>query len=237
MSIRCTIFCVILAAGAAAAQDAPPLKSENDKISYALGMDLGNQLRKLSISVDAALFGQGLKDALSAGKTLLDEEQVRAAISGLQAELKRRQAAVRKGAGENNVEVAMLAAHNKTAGEAFLAKKKTLEGVITLPSGLEYRIVKQGSGKKPGPDDTVTCHYRGTLLDGTEFYDTYKRRQPMSVKVNGTIQAFTEALQLMPVGSKWELFVPPQLAYGEVGAGPVGPNSTLVYEVELLAIN
>ena len=230
-----TVLAMAMVAGVAAAQDAPALKAERDKVSYALGMDLGNQLKKLSIDVDPAVFGQGLKDSLSGSKTLLTEEEVRAAIAGLQADIKRRTAEAMKGT-SNQALLALQAEENKKAGEAFLAENKKKEGVVTLPSGLQYKILKAGEGKKPTLDETVVCHYWGTLLDGTEFYNSYKRNQPMTIAVKGVIKGWTEALQLMPVGSKWQLFVPSNLAYGELGSGPIGPNATLIYEVELLAI-
>ncbi len=221
----------------AAAQETTALKSQKDKLSYALGMDLGNQLRKLSVDVDPALFGQGLKDALSGGKTLLTEEEVRATIAELQADMKRRQAAARKGLEDDKAELALLAAYNMRAGETYLAENKAKEGVVTLPSGLQYKVLKAGNGKKPTLDDTIVCNYRGTLVDGKEFYNSYSRNQPMTFALKGgVIKGWAEALQLMPVGSKWQLFVPPQLAYGESGSGPIGPNATLIYEVELLAI-
>jgi len=226
---------VLLFAGVAAAQDAPALKSQKEKVSYALGMDLGNQLRKMSIEVDPAVFGQGLKDALSGSKALLTEEEVRAAIAGLQAEMKRKQAEARKGT-DDKTELALLAAYNKRAGGEFLTGNRKKEGVVTLPSGLQYKILKAGDGKNPTVDDTVVCHYRGTLLDGTEFSNTYKRNQPMTLAVKGVIKGWTEALQLMSVGSKWQLWVPSNLAYGELGSGPIGPNATLIYEVELISI-
>ena len=230
-----TVFAIAMVAGVAAAQDAPALKTEKDKVSYALGMDLGNQLKKLSIEVDPAVFGQGLKDARSGSKTVLTEEEVRAAVAGLQADIKRRIAETRTGTAEKAA-LALLAEKNKKAGEAFLAENRMKEGVVTLPSGLQYKILKAGDGKKPTLDDTVVCHHRGTLLDGTEFYSSYKRNQPTTVAVKGVIKGWTEALQLMPVGSKWQLFVPPNLAYGDVGSGPVGPDATLIYEVELISI-
>ena len=217
-------------------QDNSALKTQMDKASYALGMDLGNQLRKASVAVNPTLLSQGLKDALSGGKTLLTEEQVRAAISWLQAEQKRKLADGNKGATEDQAELEMMGAYNTKAGLAFLAANKSKEGVITLPSGLQYKILKEGNGPKPSLADTVTCNVRATLLDGTELDDTFKRQEPKTLKVNAAIKAFTEAMQLMPVGSKWELFVPPSLAYGEAGMGPIGPNATLKYEVELLSI-
>jgi FKBP-type peptidyl-prolyl cis-trans isomerase FklB len=217
-------------------QDSSALKTKKEKISYALGMDLGNQFRRASIEVSPALFGQGLKDALSGGKTLLSEEQVRAVISAIQGEQKRKEADGRKGSDDDDVELKMLGAYNAKTGEAFLAANKDKEGVVSLPSGLQYKILREGNGPKPAPGDTVTCHVRAALLDGTELDDTYKRQEPKTLKVNGTIKALSEALPLMPTGSKWEPFVPPGLAYGESGAGPIGPNATLKYEVELLSI-
>ena len=219
---------MVLFAGFAFAQGDPALKNEKEKLSYALGMDLGNQLRKLSIEVDPALFGKGLGDALAGGKTLLTGDEVRAAVAILQAEMKRRQAEVRKTGAEDS----------KKAGEAFLAENKKKEGVVTLPSGLQYKVLTTGDGKKPTADDTVQVHYRGTLINGTEFDSSYNRGQPATFKVTGVIPGWTEALMLMPVGSKWQLFIPSELAYAERGAGrEIGPNETLIFELELLAIN
>jgi FKBP-type peptidyl-prolyl cis-trans isomerase FklB len=228
----------VLAARVMAAQDAPALKTQKDKASYALGMDLGSQLRKQTIEVDPALFYQGLKDALSGGKTLLNEQQVKDAIAELQAELKKREYDRRKGTDEGDAEAKLLAAYNKRAGDAFLAGNKTKEGVVALPSGLQYKVLKAGDGKKPTEADTVLCQYRGTLLEGTEFDSSYKRNQPATFPVKAVIAGWREALQLMNAGSKWELYIPPELAYGERGAagGLIGPNATIKFEVELLAI-
>jgi FKBP-type peptidyl-prolyl cis-trans isomerase len=222
-----------LLAAVVVAEEAPTLKGSKDKLSYALGMDLGNQLRKISVKVDPALFGQGLKDALSGSKTLLTEEEVRATISELQAELKMMSFEAQRRADEIKA-----AEKNQKAGEAFMAENGKKEGVVTLPSGLQYKILKPAGGKKPAIDDTIICHYRGIRLDGTEFYNSYTQNQPTTFAVKGgVIQGWSEALQLMPVGSKWQLFVPPQLAYGDRGAGgKIGPNETVIYEVELLAI-
>jgi len=214
-------------AGSAVAQDAPALKSQKEKLSYALGMDLGNQFRKQATDVDPALLYQGLKDALAGGKTLLTEEEARAAIAVLQNELAKKQAEAAK----------ILAEKNKKEGEAFLAANKGKEGVVVLPSGLQYKILKQGEGPKPAADDTVVCHYRGTLVDGTEFDSSYKRNQPVPFVVKGVIKGWTEALQLMTVGSRWQLWIPAELAYGERARGNIiGPNSTLIFEVELISI-
>jgi len=209
-----------LMAATAAAQDTPAFKDQKAKYSYALGMDFGGQLRRQSVELDPALFAQGLKDALSGGNTLMTEQEARAAITELQNEVKKAQA------GKNVKE-----------GEDFLAANKSKEGVITLPSGLQYKILKAGDGKTPTIDDVVVCNYRGTLINGTEFDSSYRRNQPATFAVKGVIKGWTEALQLMPVGSKWQLFIPPGLAYGERSVGAqIGPNSTLIFEVELLSI-
>ncbi len=212
----------------AAGQDTPALKNQKEKLSYALGADLGSQIKKQAIDLDSVIFGQGLKDALSGNKTLLTEEEIKTTIAELQNELRKKQLEGAKVLGEKN----------KKEGDEFLAQNKTREGVVTLPSGLQYKILKAGEGKKPGVDDTVVCHYRGTLVDGTEFDSSYKRSLPATFAVKGVIRGWTEALQLMPVGSKWQLFIPSALAYGERGAGPagIGPNATLIFEVELISI-
>ena len=228
MAIRWMVTLGIgLLTGIAAAQDAPALKDQKEKLSYALGMDLGNQFKKQAVEVDADIFVKGLKDSLSGNKTLLTEQEARAAITALQNEIRTKQMAIAKELGENN----------KKEGDAFLAENKTREGVVTLDSGLQYKVLTAGEGKKPTIDDTVVCNYRGTLINGTEFDSSYKRNQPATFPVKGVIKGWTEALQLMPAGSKWQLFIPPNLAYGERGTGNlIGPNATLVFEVELISI-
>jgi len=210
----------------ALAQDAA-LKSDKDKLSYGIGADLGRNLKRLEIEVDHELVRKGLLDALSGAKPMMSEEEVRGVLTGLQAQIQRKAAQAQSAAGEEN----------KKAGEAFLAQNKTKPGVVTLPSGLQYKILKAGEGKKPAESDTVECNYRGTLINGTEFDSSYKRGQPATFAVTQVIPGWREALQLMTVGSKWQLVVPPELAYGERGAGrEIGPNATLVFEVELLGI-
>jgi FKBP-type peptidyl-prolyl cis-trans isomerase FklB len=212
----------------------PSLKTDKEKLSYAMGMDLGRQLRLQSVDIEPELFRQGLRDALSGGKTLLTEEEVRAAIAGLQAGLQKKQAALQN---EQKLAMKALAEKNQKEGEAFLAQNKTKEGVVTLPSGLQYKILRAGDGKKPSLSDTVVCHYRATTLDGKEVDSSYKRDKPQAVPVTDFNKGWTEALVLMPVGSKWQLFIPPGLAYGAQGAsGVVGPNATLIFELELLSI-
>lgn len=216
----------LLALGAAAQDDAA-LKSPKEKHSYALGVDLGNTLRKMSVDVDPDAFNKGLKAALSGGKTLLTAEEIRASLAELQAEAKRKVMLAAQTASENELKVA----------QAFLAENKRIDGVVALPSGLQYRILKAGNGPKPAEGDTVVCNYRGTLLNGTEFDSSYKRSEPATLAVKGVIPGWREGLKLMPVGSKYQLFIPPELAYRQYGFGrEVGPNATLIFEVELLAI-
>src|SRR5450432_3956034 len=214
--------------GAAAKTGAPlVLKTQKDKVSYAIGLNIGKSFRKDSVDVNSAVFARGVKDAITGAKPLLTDEELKAVFTELQAELKKRQDDVTRAAGETN----------QKAGETFLAENKTKDGVVALPSGLQYKIITAGTGPKPAETDSVVCNYRGTLLDGTEFDSSYKRGQPATFPVNGVIKGWTEALQLMPVGSKWQLFVPADLAYGDRGAGAdIGPGATLIFEVELMSI-
>ena len=168
---------------------------------------------------------KGWRMRCRAAKLRMSDDEIGATLNALQAQIQRKSAQAAGAAGEEN----------KKAGEAFLAQNKSKEGVVTLPSGLQYKILKAGDGKKPAATDSVECNYRGTLINGTEFDSSYKRGQPATFGVTQVIPAWQEALQLMPVGSKWQLFVPAELAYGERGAGrEIGPNSTLIFEVELL---
>jgi FKBP-type peptidyl-prolyl cis-trans isomerase FklB len=210
-------------AAAAKKQPVAPLTTLKDRFSYALGLDLGTNLKRQSVEVDPNILAQGIKDALAGGAMRLTPEEAQTALNEVQAELRKKQQATM--------------AANKTEGDAFLAANKTKEGVVALPSGLQYKILKEGTGPKPTASDSVVCNYRGTLINGTEFDSSYKRGQPATFSVGGVIKGWTEALQLMPVGSKWQLFVPSDLAYGERAAGPsIGPDSTLIFEVELLSI-
>jgi FKBP-type peptidyl-prolyl cis-trans isomerase FklB len=213
----------------APAKPATPLtlKTQKDKASYALGMNFGTGLRKQSIDIDPAILARGLRDSFSNGKTLLTEDEARAILTQLQGDVRKKQQELAQQLGDAN----------KKQGVAFLEANKTKDGVVTLPSGLQYKILQEGTGPKPAPADKVVCNYRGTLLDSTEFDSSYKRGQPATFPVTGVIKGWTEALQLMPVGSKWQLFIPSELAYGERGAGgQIGPNATLIFEVELLSI-
>ncbi|MBZ5697362.1 MAG: FKBP-type peptidyl-prolyl cis-trans isomerase [Acidobacteriia bacterium] len=214
-------------APAAKSQNEVALKTQKDKASYAIGLNIGRSLQKDSVDVDPDILLQGLKDALAGGKSLLSDDEMKAALTALQADVNKRQQEKMQVVGEAN----------KKEGEAFLAANKAKEGVVTLPSGLQYKILKVGTGPKPVASDSVVCDYRGTLLDGTEFDSSYKRGQSATFPVGQVIKGWTEALQLMPVGSKWQLFIPPEMAYGQHGAGAdIGPNATLIFEVELLSI-
>jgi len=218
----------------------PPPKTKND-VSYAVGMNLAKALEEQSVQVDVDLLMQGVKDTLSGGKTLMTSEEALAVLEGLEID----QRDVEAGLNRNAV-----AEKNKREGEAFLAANKAKEGVVTLASGLQYKIIKAGHGKTPTAKDVVNVRYRGTFIDGKEFDNTFERQAPVSFPVKAPIKGWTEALQLMPEGSRWQLFVPSDLAYGERGAGGghggrraggprpqiVGPNTMLIFEVELLAV-
>lgn len=218
---------VVLLAGQANAEEKALLQTQKEKQSYSIGADIGKRLKSQSIDVDTNAFTQGMKDAFSEGKMLMTEEEIKETLSVLQKELMGKQAEKNKLLGEKN----------KKEGEAFLAENKKKEGVITLPSGLQYKVIKEGTGKQPSADATVETNYRGTLIDGTEFDSSYKRGQTATFPVKGVIAGWTEALQLMKEGSKWQLFVPANLAYGERGAGnAIGPNATLIFEVELISV-
>jgi FKBP-type peptidyl-prolyl cis-trans isomerase FklB len=210
------------------------LETDKEKTSYAIGADLGTKLKTAEIDVDPAILSRAIKDVLSGNKTAMTDDEIRAKLMDLSKGLQAKQQEAQKKQAEANK---VTGEKNRKDGDAFLAQNKAKEGVVTLPSGLQYKILKVGDGPKPTTSDTVTCNYRGTLLDGKEFDSSYKRGQPASFPVGGVIKGWTEALQLMPVGSKWQLFIPADLAYGDRQAGPdILPGSTLVFEVELLSI-
>lgn len=218
-------------AGAAATSTKPvsktALTTPREKASYALGYNLGRNLKGQEVDVDPNIVVQAIKDAYAGTPSLMTDDEIRAALTELQQSTRAKLEAKSK----------EMSDENEKAGAAFLAANKTKEGVVTLPSGLEYKILKQGTGPKPTSADTVVCNYRGTLIDGKEFDSSEKHGQAATFPVGGVIKGWTEALQLMPVGSKWELFVPASLAYGDRGAGPlIAPGSTLIFEVELLSI-
>jgi FKBP-type peptidyl-prolyl cis-trans isomerase FklB len=208
------------------AQGGTAINSRKDKLSYAYGVELARGLKWQRMDLDLDLMVKGLRDAFSGDKLLITADDVVETLKTFQEERKQDLEHARK----------MISEKNKKAGEEFVAENVKKDGVVTLPSGLQYKILKQGDGKRPALDDKVACHYRGTLLDGREFDSSYQRNQPATVPVKGVIKGWSEALQLMPVGSKWQLFIPPQLAYGDRGVGGIGPNATLIFEVELISI-
>jgi FKBP-type peptidyl-prolyl cis-trans isomerase FklB len=210
------------------AQEKLVLKNQMDKVSYSIGLNIGrnlaNDLKKQSIDIDPSILTKGIQDALAGAKPLLTDQEIQETMVAFQKEMMAKWEEIGK--------------KNKAEGEAFLAENKKKEGVKTLPSGLQYKVIKAGTGKKPKADDAVTVNYRGTLINGTEFDSSYKRGQPATFAVSGgIIRGWTEALQLMGEGEKWELFIPPNLGYGERGAGGViGPNATLIFEIEIVSI-
>lgn len=206
---------------------APALTTKKEKVSYAIGADLGGKLKSSSIDVDPNILTRALKDSLTGAKSAMTDDEIRATLSDLTKDMQAKQATLNKEKADKN----------KQEGEAFLTANKTKEGVVALPSGLQYKIIKAGTGPKPTAADTVVCNYKGTLIDGKEFDSSYKRGQPATFPVGGVIKGWTEALQLMSVGSTWQLFIPADLAYGDRQAGPdITPGSTLVFEVELVSI-
>jgi FKBP-type peptidyl-prolyl cis-trans isomerase FklB len=218
---------LLMASGCTAQEKKPELNSLKDKISYGIGLNIGKDFKEQSIDIDVKLLARGINDSLTGSEPALTEEQMREAFEAFQKEMVAKQEAKSK----------ELADKNQTAGEAFLAENAKKEGVVTLPSGLQYKVIEEGSGKTPKASDTVTVNYRGTLATGEEFDSSYKRGEPATFPVSGVIAGWTEALQLMKEGAKWQLVIPPSLAYGERAAGPViGPNSTLVFEVELIKV-
>jgi FKBP-type peptidyl-prolyl cis-trans isomerase len=209
------------------ATPAAPLQTAKQKASYAIGMNIGKGLKKDEVDVDAASLARGIRDAISGNKSLLTDEEAKTALMALATDVRAKQQA----------KLDQIAAVNKKEGDAFLAANKAKDGVVALPSGLQYKIEKEGNGPKPTAADSVTCNYRGTLIDGKEFDSSYKRGQPLTIPVSGVIKGWTEAMQLMPVGSKWQLFIPSDLGYGNQAMGQdIQPGSTLIFEVELLSI-
>lgn len=215
------------AAAAKGAAAPAGLTSTQQQASYGLGITLGRQLKGQSIEPEMDCFIMGLKDGLAGNKSQLSDEVVQAALTAFQQEVIAKQQAAMKAEAETNLK----------AGAAFLAANAKKEGVKTLPSGLQYKVLKEGKGATPKASDTVVTHYQGTLIDGMEFDSSYKRGEPATFPVTGVIKGWTEALQLMKAGSKWQLVIPPDLAYGAQGSPPViPPNSTLIFDIELLEV-
>jgi FKBP-type peptidyl-prolyl cis-trans isomerase FklB len=219
---------VALSAPLFAADDATPaLKTTEDKVSYSIGSDLGKNLKKQGININPSIFAKGMTDGMSGGKLLMTDDEMKKVLSDFEKEM------MDKRASEFNKK----ADDNKVKGEAFLKENKAKPGVVALPSGLQYKIVKAGTGAKPTKEDMVTVEYTGRLLNGEVFDSTEKTGKPVSFKLTQVIPGWTEALQLMPAGSTWEVYIPASLAYGSRNVGgAIGPNETLVFNVHLIDI-
>ena len=225
--IKTLVFATVAVAGlvsVATAEGTNLLSDQRARVSYAIGLNIGHNFKQQGVDVDVDLVGRAIKDVLSGGEPLMTEAETRSTLIAFQQQLRAQQQARQ----------AELAAKNKADGEAFLAANKSKTGVQSLPDGLQYQILTAGSGPLPAAGDIVTVNYRGTLIDGKEFDSSYSRGQPAEFPVGGVIRGWTEALQKMPVGSKWKLFIPAELAYGERGTGGIPPNSALIFEVDLL---
>jgi FKBP-type peptidyl-prolyl cis-trans isomerase FklB len=204
------------------------LESLTDRVGYGIGLRIGRDFRAQQVAIDPRVLLKGVEDGLSGAAPLLSEEEIQQALTALQAELNERQKKRRQ----------TLAEENRRAGQAFLEQNGKKAGVVTLPSGLQYQVLRPGEGKTPNQNDRVTVHYRGRLVDGTEFDSSYARNKPATFPVAGVIPGWSEALQRMPAGAQWRICLPPDLAYGSQGAGPmIGPEAVLIFEIELLSVD
>ena len=219
-----TAFIALLALPVLNAQDAP--KDQTEKVSYGIGLSIGSKIKKDGLDLNQGMFSKGINDGLTGVKPLMTEVELQQTMQAFQAEMQAKMAQKQKDA----------AMKNKADGDAFLAANKDKEGVKTLPSGLQYKMITEGKGAKPKSTDTVSVNYRGTLIDGTEFDSSYKRNEPVSFPLDKVIPGWTEGIQLLPVGSKAQFFIPSNLAYGESAPPQIGPNATLIFEVELIEI-
>jgi FKBP-type peptidyl-prolyl cis-trans isomerase FklB len=203
------------------------LKTEDDKVSYSLGFSMGSSFKKDELKMNIEIFQKGIKDGLTGSKQILNEEEIKKTMMAFHQKMR----------AEKRAERMKKAEANKERGKKFLEGNKTKEGIITLKSGLQYKILKKGTGASPKATDTVKCHYKGTTIDGKEFDSSYKRGEPATFALNRVIKGWTEGLQLMKEGGKWQFFIPSELAYGKRGSGQhIGPNEVLIFEVELLGI-
>lgn len=231
------VLIICLLSAQVIAEETLVLKTEKEKVSYAIGTEMARSIKQQGIDIDVDVLLKGAKDMLSARPLLMSDDEIRRTMAAVQTEIKQKQMEMRHKQAEKRKQMqTVTAAENKKTGEAFLLENKTKEGVITLPSGLQYKILRTGVGRKPAETDTVEVHYRGTLINGKEFDSSFKRGMPATFQVNKVIRGWTEALQLMSEGSKWQLFIPPELGYGERGSGSIPSNSVLLFEVELLAV-
>ena len=206
--------------------DGLELKDRKDKESYSLGYQFGQSLKHQGLALNLEVYTAGIRDALSGAKPQMSQEEVNKTVSEVQSRVMAARQKELQETGDKNL----------SEGKAFLEANRKKEGVKTLPSGLQYKVLAEGNGKTPKATDEVTVNYKGALIDGTEFDSSYKRGKPLTLKVNGVIRGWTEALQMMKAGSRWQLFIPPDLAYGERAMGRIPPNSTLIFEVELISV-
>ena len=227
MKYSCIFIATIALASTGFSQGKIELKDEKDKVSYSIGLDIGSTFKKQSMDINMEVLQAGMRDGMTGAKPLLTDEQVKEVMTAYSKTMMEKQTAKNKEAEAKNAEI----------GKKFLEENKSKEGVKTTASGLQYKVLKEGSGDSPKETDTVVTNYRGTLINGTEFDSSYKRNEPATFPVNRVIKGWTEALQMMKPGSKYQLFVPANLAYGERGAGQdIGPNETLIFEVELISV-
>ena len=227
-SVMLTGFLVLILLGCSRdKQKSIVVKTEVDRVSYSLGMNIAKGLKRQGVEINSDIFAKAVNDVIIGNKTMLTEEEMRETLRNYQKELREKMKKEREIIGEKNQKESTI----------FLEANKKKEGVITLPSGLQYKILKEGTGKFPKPTDTVICNYKGTLIDGTVFDSSYERGNPATFTLNRVIKGWQEALPLMKVGSKWELYVPGELGYGKRGSGQkIGPDAALIFEIELLSI-
>ena len=217
---------LVFAGSTCAADEKPRLQDENDRINYSLGYQVGGDLKRQQVEVNGDILLRGIQDAMSDAAPLLGADEMHKTLIDLKRRVVALQAQERVVAQQENLQ----------AGKAFLAENAKRDGVVSLSSGMQYRVIEAGSGKQPAATDTVTVHYRGTLIDGTEFDSSYSRNKPATFRADRVIEGWREALPLMQEGAKWELFIPAKLAYGDKGAGKIQPNSTLIFEVQLIEV-
>jgi FKBP-type peptidyl-prolyl cis-trans isomerase FklB len=228
MKIKLMALMLSLTVPSAYAADATSLTTENDKLSYTIGVDMGKNFKKQNINVNPAVFVKGMQDVMSNGKLQLSDEQMKATLQKFQQQLISKKIAQFK----------VQADANKKKGDAFLTANKGKKGVVTLASGLQYKVLEKGQGAKPAKDDSVTVEYTGKLINGKVFDSSERTGKPATFKVSQVIPGWTEALQLMSPGSTWEIYVPSKLAYGQRGVGgPIGPNETLIFKIKLIKID
>ena len=220
------IICSLIVLGGCTAKADEKLETSKDKVSYTIGVQVGTQMAQTKDDIDLDKVMLGLRESFDGKEPRIQKEEMMKVMQEFQQGIQAKQQAKMTEAGNKNAK----------EGEAFLAENKKKDGIVTLPSGLQYKVLTTGKGKSPKASDTVVTHYRGSLLDGKVFDSSYERGEPVSFPVHGVIPGWTEALQLMKAGDKWQLFIPSALAYGENGQGPIGPNSVLLFDIELLEI-